>query len=185
MKILLGSKSPRRQELLKNAGIQFTLVEIDCEENFPESMPLEDIAEYLAIKKSNAYANNLTGSVLITSDTTVIVDNKILNKPENEDQAIQMLMLLSGRMHRVLTGVCLRTDSQQMAFTDTTNVYFKDISQSEIEYYVSNYKPLDKAGAYGIQDWIGYIGISRVEGDFFNVMGLPINRVYEMLKHLH
>ena len=184
MTILLGSKSPRRQELLKGAGIAYTLVNIDCEENFPDSLPLDKVAEYLAIKKSMAYCEELEDNILLTSDTTVLLDNLILNKPQNEEHAKQMLRLISGKMHKVYTGVCLRSKYRKIAFTDITNVYFKEIDESDIAFYVSNYNPLDKAGAYGIQDWIGYVGISRIEGDFFNVMGLPVNRVYESLKQM-
>lgn len=184
MEVLLGSKSPRRQELLKGAGIDFLLVNIDCLEDFPDNIPLEEVAEYLSIKKSLAFTGELNGKVLLTSDTTVLLDNTILNKPDNEEHARQMLRMMSGKMHRVFTGVCLRSTSAQYTFTDITNVYFKEITELEIDYYVSNFKPLDKAGAYGIQDWIGYIGINRIEGDFFNVMGLPVNRVYDLLKQI-
>ncbi len=184
MTILLGSKSPRRQELLKGAGIEYSLVEIDCEEDFPDTLPLEQVAEYLAIKKSMAYRQELQDNILLTSDTTVLLDNLILNKPQNEEHAKEMLRLMSGKMHKVYTGVCLRSKEAQIVFTDITNVYFKEIDEKDIEFYVSHYKPLDKAGAYGIQDWIGFIGISRIEGDYFNVMGLPINRVYDSLKQM-
>jgi septum formation protein len=185
MEILLGSKSPRRQALLNDAGIKFTSVNIESDEDFHESMNPELVAEYLAVKKSNAYLENLVDQVLLTADTVVFLENKIINKPENTADAVRMLTKLSGKMHTVYTGVCLRTNSQLISFTNKTNVYFKAISSEEINYYVKNFKPLDKAGAYGIQDWIGYIGISKIDGDFFNVMGLPINLVYDQLKKLN
>jgi len=185
MEILLGSKSPRRQALLKDVGILFTSVNIDSDEDFHESMNPELVAEYLAIKKSNAYVEKLENQVLITADTVVFLDQQIINKPQNKAHAINMLQKLSGKKHTVYTGVCLRTESQIFSFTDKTNVYFKVIAQEEIEYYVSHFNPFDKAGAYGIQDWIGYIGIAKIDGDFFNVMGLPINRVYDQLKKLN
>lgn len=185
MEILLGSKSPRRQALLSDTKISYTSVNIDSDEDFHESMNPELAAEYLAVKKSNAYTKKLENQVLLTADTVVYLNHKIINKPENEADAIRMLSKLSGNMHTVYTGVCLRTNTQLISFTDKTNVYFKPITKEEIEFYVSRFKPLDKAGAYGIQDWIGYIGISKIEGDFFNVMGLPINRVYDELKKLN
>lgn len=182
MELLLGSKSPRRQELLKGAGIEYTLVNIDSDEDFPDDMEKEKVAKYLAIKKAEAYTGNLENKILLTADTTVYLDGEIINKPEDEADAIKMLSKLSGKMHTVFTGVCLRSKTQEIAFTDKTNVYFKVLTQDQIVYYVQNFKPLDKAGAYGIQDWIGYIGVTKIEGDFFNVMGLPVNRVYDELQ---
>lgn len=182
LEILLGSKSPRRKELLKGAGIQFTLVNIDSDEDFPEEMAGEKVSEFLAIKKAEAYTGNLENKILLTADTTVYLEGEIINKPLNEADAIAMLTKLSGKMHSVFTGVCLRSKSKEISFTDKTNVYFKVLTKDEIEYYVKKFKPSDKAGAYGIQDWIGYIGVTKIEGDFFNVMGLPVNRVYDELK---
>ena len=184
MELLLGSKSPRRQELLKGAGLANTLVDINTDEDFPESVPAENVAEYLAVKKSLAFEGNLEDQILLTADTTVWLEGEIINKPLDELDAIKMLTKLSGKMHSVFTGVCLRTKARKIAFTDKSNVYFKRLSKEQIEYYVSQFKPLDKAGAYGIQDWIGYIGVTKIEGDFFNVMGLPINRVYDALQKL-
>jgi septum formation protein len=181
--LLLGSKSPRRQEILKGANLPFELVSIDSDENFPPTMKGEEVAEFLAIKKSNAYKNELKQSILLTADTVVFLEGEIINKPNNEKHAIDMLEKLSGKMHTVYTGVCLRSTSSQIAFTDKTNVYFNKLASSEINYYIHHYKPLDKAGAYGIQDWIGYIGIEKIEGNFFNVMGLPINKVYKALSN--
>lgn len=182
LEILLGSKSPRRKELLKGAGIQFTLVNIDSDEDFPEEMAGEKVSEFLATKKAEAYTGNLENKILLTADTTVYLEGEIINKPLNEADAIAMLTKLSGKIHSVFTGVCLRSKSKEISFTDKTNVYFKVMTKDEIEYYVKKFKPSDKAGAYGIQDWIGYIGVTKIEGDFFNVMGLPVNRVYDELK---
>ena len=182
MELLLGSKSPRRQELLKGAGIEYTLVNIDSDEDFPDDMDKEKVAEYLAIKKAQAFKENLEKKILLTADTTVYLEGEIINKPVDEADAIEMLTKLSGKMHTVFTGVCLRSKTHEIAFTDKTNVYFKVLTQEQIVYYVQNFKPLDKAGAYGIQDWIGYIGVTKIEGDFFNVMGLPVNRVYDELQ---
>lgn len=182
MELLLGSKSPRRQELLKGAGIEYTLVNIDSDEDFPDDMDKEKVAEYLAIKKAQAFKGNLEKKILLTADTTVYLEGEIINKPVDEADAIEMLTKLSGKMHTVFTGVCLRSKTHEIAFTDKTNVYFKVLTQEQIVYYVQNFKPLDKAGAYGIQDWIGYIGVTKIEGDFFNVMGLPVNRVYDELQ---
>lgn len=185
MELLLGSKSPRRQELLKGAGIDYTLITIDSDEDFPEDMDGEKVAEYLAIKKAEAFEGDLENKILLTADTTVFLEGEIINKPLDEEDAIKMLSKLSGKMHTVFTGVCLRSKNKEIAFTDKTNVYFKKLTKGQIEFYVLNYKPLDKAGAYGIQDWIGYIGVEKIEGDFFNVMGLPVNRVYDELLELN
>lgn len=182
MELLLGSKSPRRQELLKGAGIDYTLINIDSDEDFPEDLDSEKVAEYLAIKKAEAYVGDLENKILLTADTTVYLEGEIINKPLDEDDAIKMLTKLSGKMHTVFTGICLRSKNKEIAFTDKTNVYFKELLPEQIDFYVRNYKPLDKAGAYGIQDWIGYVGVEKIEGDFFNVMGLPVNRVYDELR---
>ena len=184
MELLLGSKSPRRQELLKGAGLNFTLVNIESDEDYPINLACEKVAEYLAIKKAEAYHGDLENKILLTADTTVYLEGEIINKPLNEKDAIAMLTRLSGKMHSVFTGVCLRTKYQEIAFTDKSNVYFKKLKPEQIEYYVKNFKPFDKAGSYGIQDWIGYIGVEKIEGDFFNVMGLPVNRVYDALQRI-
>ena len=182
IEILLGSKSPRRKQLLKECGIKFKTVNIYSDENFSETMPTEDVAEYLALKKSLAYKRNLNNKVLITADTIVCIDERIINKPLDENHAIVILNELSGKSHLVHTGVCIRTQNSKITFTETSKVFFKKLSKEQIEYYVKNYKPLDKAGAYGIQDWIGITGIYRIEGDYFNIMGLPVNKVYEIMK---
>ncbi|MCB9251082.1 MAG: septum formation protein Maf [Flavobacteriales bacterium] len=182
MKILLGSKSPRRQELLKACNIDFTLIDIICDETFPDTMRVVEIAEHLAIKKSKAYKGSLQDSLLLTADTTVILGNKVLNKPKNEQHAIDMLLELSGNVHQVLTGVCLRTDKSMVSFTESTDVHFKKLYLKNIEYYVRNYKPFDKAGAYGIQEWIGLTGITKIVGDYYNVVGLPVQKIVEQLR---
>ena len=184
MEVLLGSKSPRRKDLLQGAGINFTLINIDVKEDYPNSIALEDVAEFLACKKSEGYTQNLYNKILLTADTTVLLEGEIINKPKDLNDAIVMLKKMSGKMHTVFTGVCLRTEKEKISFTDKTNVYFKDLTTEQIKYYIENFNPLDKAGAYGIQDWIGYVGVSKIDGDFFNAMGLPINRVYEALQTL-
>ncbi len=181
MEVLLGSKSPRRAELLKAVGIKFTLISLDVNEDYPETINLEDVAEYLACKKSEGYTQSLHNKILLTADTTVLLNGEIINKPKSLSDAADMLKKISGKMHTVLTGVCLRSETTKIAFTDKTNVYFKTLTDEQINFYVQNYSPLDKAGAYGIQEWIGYIGVEKIDGDFYNVMGLPINRVYEAL----
>ncbi len=181
MELLLGSKSPRRQELLKGAELKYRLVNIDCEESHPADMNPKEVAGYLAIKKSKAFSELNEGQVLLTADTIVYLDEQILNKPMDEEDARNMLKQLSNKMHTVYTGVCLRSLQKMVSFTESTEVYFKRLSDEQINYYVLTHKPLDKAGAYGIQDWIGYTGILQIKGDFFNVMGLPIQRVYDEL----
>lgn len=181
-RILLGSKSPRRRELLSAVGIQYEIADIDCDEDFPADMAHELVAAFLAEKKSIAFTGNLENSILITADTIVSIGNEILNKPENLEEAKLMLGKLSGHKHIVYTGVCIRNSVHKVVFTDATNVYFKPLAESDIEYYVNTFKPFDKAGSYGIQDWMGYTNISGIEGDYYNVMGLPINKVYEALQ---
>lgn len=181
MKLLLGTRSPRRIDLLRGAQIPFELVDIDTDENFPDDLPPLEVAAYLAEKKSYAYTQLLVNQLLLTADTTVVLDGKIINKPLDPEDAVRMLEHLSGQMHKVCTGVSLRSEKGIQTITDITNVYFNKLTRSQVAYYVKNFSPLDKAGAYGIQEWIGYIGVSKIEGDFFNVMGLPVNRVYQML----
>lgn len=183
-KIILASQSPRRQELLRGIGIDFeVLVKDNIDEDFDAQMPFAQVAEYLASKKAQAYTDTITEStIIITADTIVCTDNEILNKPSNEAEAKYMLNQLSGKKHKVITGVCLKSINKEVLFSSESVVYFANLEQSEIDYYINHYKPFDKAGAYGIQEWIGYIGITRIEGSYFNVMGLPIQRVYSELK---
>lgn len=181
-KIILGSASPRRQQLLKDAGFDFKINLINADESFPPHLKAEQIALYLCEKKASAYPGKLADDeVLITADTIVWIDEIVLNKPGSEFEAKQMLQLLSGKMHRVFTGVCISTNKQKVSFTDETKVYFKHLSEAEITFYITHYKPFDKAGSYGAQDWLGLIGVEKIEGSYFNVMGLPVHKVYEAL----
>lgn len=177
-KLILASSSPRRQYLMSEAGFTFTVEKPDVEESFPREMPLEQVAKYLASKKAEYFRPDLHDEIIVTADTVVILDDTILNKPEDRDDAIKMLTKLSGKTHLVITGVCIVSKEKEENFDDTTEVTFKKLSQQEIEFYVDNYKPYDKAGAYGAQDWIGMVGIEKIVGSYFNVMGLPIHKVH-------
>ena len=178
-RLILASQSPRRRELLAGSGLGFQLAErFECDESYP-AMPLTDVAEYLSRKKSDAYPVELAESdILLTADTVVIACGEILGKPHSRDEAIAMLQKLSGATHEVATGVTLRTSTKNHSFTSVSKVRFRSLSREEIEYYVDNYHPMDKAGSYGIQEWIGYVGIEHIDGSFYNVMGLPIQRLY-------
>lgn len=180
-KLILASSSPRRQYLMKEAGFNFTIEKPDVEETFPASLPVEQVARYLASKKAEYFRMKIVDEIIVTADTVVIIDNKILNKPLDRLEAIDMLTTLSGKTHRVMTGVCILSKEKEESFDDTTEVTFKKLTQTEIAYYVDHYKPYDKAGAYGAQDWIGMVAIAKIEGSYFNVMGLPIHKVYEHL----
>lgn len=184
-RLLLASKSPRRRALLADCGIDFEVVDgREAEENFSEDMPLGDVAEYLSRVKSDAYADMLSeGDVLITADTVVIASGEILGKPRDRADAVRMLSLLSGAEHSVITGVTLRSVEKIRNFSCESKVRFREIGTEEIEYYIDTYKPYDKAGAYGIQEWIGYVAISGIEGSFYNVMGLPVQRLYVELEN--
>ena len=182
-KLILGSSSPRRQQLLKDAGFTFKTVSINADESFSSNLKAQEIPLYLAEKKAKHYPDNLNDDeILITSDTVVWVDGVVLNKPENEFEAKQMLQFLSGKMHQVFTGVCITSNKKQISFYDETKVFFKPLTEEEIIFYIKNYKPFDKAGSYGAQDWLGLIGIDRIEGSYFNVMGLPVHKLYEELQ---
>lgn len=182
-KILLGSGSPRRRQLLADMGIDFETIKIkDVDESYPADMPPAEVPIYLSKLKSEAYRNELhDGEMLITADTVVISDGKILGKPKNESEAIEMLRSLSNHSHDVVTGVTLTSKRSSHSFSELTKVYFSGVSEEEIVHYVETYKPLDKAGAYGIQEWIGMIGVDRIDGCFYNVMGLPTSRLYREL----
>lgn len=182
-KIILASGSPRRHYLLKQIGVEFEILKGNVNEDYPESLAPEEIAIFLSEKKSMHFADAITDAdtLLITADTIVLLDEKILGKPSDYDEATRMLRLLSGKKHTVITGVSLRNSQRVHTFTSFTDVYFKPLSDTEISYYLDHYKPYDKAGSYGIQEWIGYIGIERIEGSYFNVMGLPIQKLYEEL----
>ena len=181
-KIILGSGSPRRQQLLKDAGFNFTVRSLNADESFPGNLRAEQIALYLCEKKAQAYPGLLQAEeLLITADTIVWVNDLVLNKPSGEFEAKQMLQLLSGKMHQVFTGVCITGTDKKISFTDETRVWFKPLTEAEIDYYIKNYKPFDKAGSYGAQDWLGLIGVDKIEGSYFNVMGLPVHRLYREL----
>lgn len=182
--IFLASKSPRRQELLKEMGVDFTIRTKNVIENYPSNLPLTEVAQYLSLKKAKVFdSSELPDNyMLITADTIVIADNHILGKPKNNDDAVGMLNLLSGKVHSVVTGVTVRTNEQIKTFSVISKVTFERLDNEEINYYVDAFSPLDKAGAYGIQEWIGYIGVSNVEGSYYNVMGLPTQKLYRILK---
>jgi septum formation protein len=180
--IILGSKSPRRQYLLRELGIQFVIETKDVDESFPEHLQGEEIPLYLCHKKADAFDGKLKeDSILITADTIVWINSHVLNKPADAEEARTMLRELSGNRHEVYTGVCLKSIKKVVTFSVKTAVYFKELSEGEIEFYVSTYKPFDKAGAYGAQEWIGYIAMERIEGSYFNVMGLPVKELYDEL----
>ena len=185
-RLILASASPRRRELLAACDLDFVLAEkFECEESFPADLAAEEVAEYLSQLKSNAYPHALaTNDILLTADTVVIADGEILGKPKDSADAERMLKMLSGATHKVVTGVTLRTAKQTISFSAESLVSFRTLEAEEISYYVEKYRPLDKAGAYGIQEWIGYIGIEGIEGSFYNVMGLPVQRLYSALKEL-
>jgi septum formation protein len=181
-KIILASKSPRRQYLLKELGLNFDVYTKDVDESFPKNLKAQEIPLYLCQKKADAFDDVLNdNTIVITADTIVWVDNQVLNKPENFEDAVRMLNLLSGKMHEVYTGVCLKSKNKTKSFYAVTKVFFKNLTQEEIEYYINNYHPYDKAGAYGAQEFIGYIAIDKIEGTYFNVMGLPLRELYENL----
>lgn len=183
-KIILASNSPRRKKLLEGIDIPFEVRVIDgIDESYPDTLPTKDIAEYISKKKAVAYRQTMASDELvITADTIVVLGSQVMGKPHNTDEACSMLRQLSGKTHQVITGVTLTAMERQVSFSVETDVTFKVLSDEEIEYYVSHYRPFDKAGAYGIQEWIGHIGVTGMSGSYFNVMGLPVQRIYEALK---
>ncbi|MDR3059489.1 MAG: Maf-like protein [Prevotella sp.] len=183
-KVILASNSPRRKELLSGLGIPYQIKTLpDIDESYPDYLQGKDIATYIAKEKADAYLDKLTDdTLLITADTIVLLEGKVYGKPVDETEARQMLHDLSGRTHQVLTGVCITTKQKQKIFAVSSEVRFAKLETDEIEYYVSKYKPLDKAGAYGVQEWIGYIAVENISGSYFNIMGLPIQRLYRELK---
>ncbi|MCK9628728.1 MAG: Maf family nucleotide pyrophosphatase [Bacteroidales bacterium] len=185
-RVVLASSSPRRRLLLEGLDLVFTVeVNNDIPEVFDSSMDINMVPEHLAKLKSSGFGRQLDNNeILVTADTLVLCEGKILGKPTDRSEAFQMLKMLSGNRHTVLTGVCIRDNCKETSFTSETIVYFRDLGDDEIYYYIDNYAPYDKAGAYGAQDWIGYAGISRIEGSYFNVMGLPIQRLYAELEKL-
>ncbi len=180
-KIILASNSPRRKELLSGLGFDFEVrVLKGVDESYPEDLEACKVPEYIAREKARAYSIG-DDEIVITADTVVVVDDVILGKPHNRDEAHRMLRMISGRKHSVVTGVCLSTNVEQRCLSVKTDVEFKQLSDDEIYYYIDNYRPYDKAGAYGIQEWIGYVGVMSITGSYFNVMGFPVQRVYEEL----
>lgn len=181
--LILASNSPRRKELLSGIDVEYEVLTLpDIDESYPDDIPHEDIPEYLAKKKASAYISLMQDdTLLITADTIVSFHGRILGKPSDKEDAKRILKELSGETHRVITGVCLTSKQKQVCFSDTAYVTFGLLKDEEIDYYVEKYDPSDKAGAYGVQEWIGYVGVERIEGSYFNVMGLPIFKVYREL----
>lgn len=189
--IILASGSPRRKQLLEWANIRFSVLVSDIDETFPTGMPVNDVPVYIAEQKSmavaekikNFYLNN-DNTTIIAADTIVVINDQIIGKPQNREEAINTLLLLSGQTHRVITGVAIKKGNRQLCFSDITLVKFHRLTSQQIEYYVDNYSPYDKAGAYAIQEWIGVIGIESINGDYYNVMGLPISKVVKCISEI-
>ena len=180
---ILASQSPRRQQLLRSLGIDFEVRTKEVDETYPEGLSIEEIPVFLARKKAAPFNNNLQeNELLITADTIVSYKDKVLGKPQDTKEARQMLLMLSDNEHQVISGVCLTSIKKQIAFYAISSVRFKQLTESEIEYYITHFKPFDKAGGYGIQEWIGTIGITHIEGSFYNVMGLPVQKLYEEIQ---
>lgn len=182
--VILASNSPRRKELLSGLDIKYSIKTLpDVDESYPQSLSGEEIPIYIAKEKTEAYKAFMEdNTLLITADTIVLLEDKVYGKPIDEEDAKRMLHALSGKTHQVLTGVCITTKTKQKTFAVSSNVRFATLEDKEIEYYVTKYKPLDKAGAYGVQEWIGYIGVEYISGSYYNIMGLPIQRLYQELK---
>lgn len=182
MKLLLASQSPRRKELLSSLGFEFEVVKIDCEEILPEHIKIEEAAAYLSELKADTFRNLTADEVLLTADTVVAIDNRVLGKPKDEADAFNMLRSLSGKTHQVYTGITIKTADKIFTETDVADVTLDEITDDEINYYIQNYKPFDKAGSYGIQEWLGMAKISKMTGSFYTIMGLPTHLVYKILK---
>ncbi len=182
--IILASGSPRRRELLSSIGLEYTVRTIEgISEEYPAILIAEEVPQFISRKKAQAYRDTMNkNELIITADTVVSLDNKILGKPQDKNEAVEMLQFLSGRTHQVITGVTIMTETREETFATTSHVTVAQLQDNEIEYYIEKYKPYDKAGAYGIQEWIGMIGVTGIEGSFFNVMGLPVQRLYTLLK---
>ena len=182
-KIILASKSPRRQELIKGLELEYEVFTYEVDESFPDNLKANAIATYLAEKKADAYPNPINNNeVLLTADTIVWVNNHVLNKPADAQEAFIMLREICGTKHEVFTGVCLKTNHSKEILFDKSEVFIKNISDDEIWHYINHYKPFDKAGSYGIQDWFGYTAVEKINGCFYNVMGLPVAKIYDKLK---
>ena len=184
MKLLLASQSPRRKELLSSLGFEFEVVKIDCEEILPEHIKIGEAAAYLSELKADAFRTLIGDEVLLTADTVVAIDNQFLGKPKDEADAFTMLRSLSGRTHQVYTGITIRTIDKSFTETDVADVTLEDMTDDEIRYYIQNYKPFDKAGSYGIQEWLGMAKITKMSGSFYTIMGLPTHLVYKILKEI-
>lgn len=182
MKLLLASQSPRRKELLSSLGFDFEVVKIDCEEIIPENIKIEEAAAFLSDLKAEAFRNLEEGEVLLTADTVVAIDNLILGKPKDEADAFKMLQNLSGRTHQVYTGITIKTAEKTITKTDVADVTLDKLSDEEIAYYIQNYKPFDKAGSYGVQEWLGMAKITSLTGSYYTIMGLPTHLIYKILK---
>lgn len=180
--LVLASNSPRRQQLLRELGFDFMVEVRPTDEVFPADMPPSDVAGFLAQHKAEQFQSDLGNQLVLCADTIVVVENEILNKPADQTEAQAMLKKLSGRTHEVITGVCLLSEQGLQTITDVAKVEFKTLTDSEIDYYIHHYRPFDKAGAYGIQEWIGMMGINRIEGSFYTIMGLPLHQVYQLLQ---
>ncbi len=183
--LILASKSPRRQQLLREAGFEFTIQTLSVNEDYPESMKVEEVPEFLARKKTEGLLHLSMENIILSADTIVVCNDRILGKPESSQEAYEMLTLLSGKSHRVYTGVCIANKNKCETIVEETEVKFKALNKEEIDYYIKHYAPLDKAGAYGIQEWIGLIGITGINGSYLNVVGLPVAQVYHMLRNFN
>lgn len=184
MNILLASQSPRRKELMEKLGFRFQVVSIDCEETYPDNLEISKVAGFLSLKKANAYSEVQENDILITADTIVGIHNEVLGKPKNEKEAYQMLRKLSGSTHQVYTAITIKTSKEVVTHTDVAEVTFGDISDEEIQYYIRNYAPTDKAGGYGVQDWLGLAKIQKIVGSYYTIMGLPTHIIYQELKKI-
>ncbi len=182
-KVILSSKSPRRHHLLKELGVDFEIQALDVEEVYPDGLNTNEVAEYLAILKAKPFKENWQHDkdLVITCDTIVSSENKVIGKPKDRNDAVKTLQHLSNKWHEVISGVCITLADRQIAFSETTKVLFNKLQEEEIKHYIEHYQPFDKAGSYGIQEWIGYVGIKKIDGDFFNVMGFPVHRLYQTL----
>ncbi|WP_109830720.1 Maf family nucleotide pyrophosphatase [Reichenbachiella versicolor] len=180
--LILASNSPRRQELMREAGFAFTVRTLDVDESFDDSIPVLEVAEYIAKKKNKAYRKELKDEIILTSDTVVIVEDEILGKPVDEKDAFRMLNSMIGGDHLVISAVCISSVDKEVSFSDIVKVTMNELSEEEIRFYIDKYKPYDKAGAYGVQEWIGMVAINEIKGSYYTVMGLPIHKVYRSLK---
>jgi septum formation protein len=184
-KLILASNSPRRQQLLRELGLAYQVRILEVEESYPADLEADRVAEYLAIKKGKGHQTEMKqDELIITADTTVVIGQTVLNKPTDAEEACSMLRQLSGTTHQVITGVCLTLPDQQQSFREITKVTFRELEDKEINYYVNHYHPFDKAGAYAIQEWIGMVGIEHIDGSYFNVVGLPVEKLYHKLKRI-